>query len=79
MKRGSVTIGLKEFYYIHWTTPYKNGLKLYHKEFYYSEGYKIMTIDACSIETYIDETTAAFGILINTVSFSNLNNKGSKK
>lgn len=79
VKRGVFFVGLKEFYYIHLLTPYKNGLKLYHKEFYYSEGYKILTIDACSIETYTDETAPAFAIMLDTFKFTNLKNKVIKK
>ena len=79
IKRGSVFVGLKECYYIHLLTPFQDGLQLYHKEFYYSEGYRILSIDACSIETYLDETTPAFAIMIDTFKFSNLKNKGVTK
>jgi hypothetical protein len=75
IKRGTVLIGLKEFYYLHLLTPFKDGLKLYHKQFLYSEGYNMMSIDACSIETDIDETTPAFAIMIATFKFSSLKNK----
>jgi len=75
VKRGTIDVGLKEFYYIHLLTPYIDGYKLYHKMFLYSEGYKMLTIDACSIETYLDETSPAFGIMIPTFEFSNLKNK----
>ncbi len=79
VKRGIVYVGLKEFYYIHLLTPFQDGLKLYHKQFLYSEGYRMLSIDACSIETYLDETTPAFAIMIDTFKFSNLKNKGVKK
>jgi hypothetical protein len=79
IKRGTVFVGLKECYYIHLLTPFQDGLQLYHKEFYYSEGYRILSIDACSIETYLDETTPAFAIMIDTFKFSNLKNKGVTK
>lgn len=72
VKRGTVYVGEKEFYYIHILTPYFDGYKLYHKMFYYSEGNKVMAIDACSIESYKDETSPAFGIMISTFEFSNL-------
>ncbi|RAR71501.1 hypothetical protein [Flavobacterium aciduliphilum] len=75
IKRGTVFVGLKECYYIHLLTPFQDGLQLYHKEFYYSEGTRILTIDACSIETYLDETTPAFSIMLDTFQFSNLKNK----
>lgn len=75
IKRGSVFVGLKECYYIHLLTPFQEGLQLYHKNFYYSEGYRILSIDACSIETYLDETTPAFALMIDTFKFSNLKNK----
>jgi hypothetical protein len=75
IKRGSVFVGLKECYYIHLLTPFQDGLQLYHKNFYYSEGYRILSIDACSIETYLDETTPAFALMIDTFKFSNLKNK----
>ena len=79
IKRGSVVVGLKECYYIHLLTPFQDGLQLYHKNFYYSEGYRILSIDACSIETYLDETTPAFALMIDTFKFSNLKNKVGKK
>ena len=69
VKRGSVLIGSREFYYIHLLTPFENGLQLYHKEFIYNWGNKTISIDACSIETYIDETTPAFATMINTFKF----------
>lgn len=75
VKRGTVFIGLKEFYYIHLLTPFQDGYKLYHKQFLYSEGYKMMSIDACSIETYLDENSPVFAIMISTFEFSNLKNK----
>nr|WP_315215248.1 hypothetical protein [uncultured Flavobacterium sp.] len=76
IKRGTVFVGLKECYYIHLLTSFQDGLQLYHKQFMYSEGYRILSIDACSIETYLDETTPAFAIMIETFKFSNLKNKG---
>ncbi len=79
VKRGIVYVGLKEFYYIHLLTPFHDGYKLYHKQFIYSEGYRILSIDACSIETYLDETTPAFAIMIDTFKFTNLKNKVIKK
>lgn len=75
VKRGTVIIGLKEFYYFHLLTPFQNGIKLYHKQFLYSEGYRMMSIDASSIQTFVDETTPAFAIMISTFEFSNLRNK----
>lgn len=60
-------------------TPFQDGLQLYHKEFIYSEGCRMLSIDACSIETYLDETTPAFAIMIDTFKFTNLKNKVIKK
>lgn len=75
VKRGTVFIGLKEFYYIHLLTPFQDSIKLYHKQFLYSEGYNMMSIDASSIETYLDETTPVFSIMISTFDFSNLKSR----
>lgn len=75
VKRGSFLIDLKEFYYYHLLTPYQNGVQLYHKQFVYSYGNKVISIDACSIKTYLDETTPAFAIMLDTFKFSNLKNK----
>jgi hypothetical protein len=75
IKRGSVFVGLKECYYFHLLTPFQDGLQLYHKQFIYSEGYRILSIDACSIETYLDETTPAFAIMLDTFKLLNLKNK----
>lgn len=75
VKRGSVLVDLKECYYFHLLTPFKDGLQFYHKQFIYSEGYRILSIDASSIETYLDETTPAFALMIDTFKFSNLKYK----
>ena len=75
VKRGTVYIGLQEFYYIHLLTPFQDGFKLYHKLFYYSEGYKMISIDAAAIETYIPETSPAFAIMISSFEFLNPNNQ----
>jgi hypothetical protein len=79
VKRGTVFVGLKEFYYIHLLTPFQDGFQLYHKQFLYCEGSKMLSLDACSIETYLDETTLAFALMIDTFKFSNLSNKTIKK
>lgn len=79
VKRGSFLIGLKEFYYFHLLTPYAEDHKLYHKLFFYSEGFRMLTIDACAIDSYIDETSPAFVIMISTFELQNLKNKGVKK
>lgn len=79
VKRGTVFVGLKEFYYIHLLTPFQDGYQLYHKQFLYCEGSKMLSLDACSIETYLDETTTAFAIMIDTFKFSSLSNKSIKK
>jgi hypothetical protein len=75
VKRGNFIIDLKEFYYLHMLTPFESGLQLYHKQFAYSYGNRVLTIDACSIETYLDETTPAFAIMLDTFKFLNLKNK----
>lgn len=75
MKRGTFQIDFKEFYYLHLLTPFENGLQLYHKQFAYSYGNRVLTIDACSIETYMDETTPSFAIMLDTFKFLNLKNK----
>lgn len=75
VKRGTFIIDLKEFYYLHILTPFENGLQLYHKQFAYSYGNRVLTIDACSIETYLDETTPAFAIMLDTFKLLNLKNK----
>ena len=75
VKRGTFFIDLKEFYYLHMLTPFENGLQLYHKQFAYSFGNRVLTIDACSVETYLDKTTPAFAIMLDTFKFLNLKNK----
>jgi len=75
IKRGTFIIDLKEFYYLHMLTPFDHGLQLYHKQFAYSYGNRVLTIDACSIETYLDETTPAFAIMLDTFKLLNLKNK----
>jgi hypothetical protein len=75
IKRGRINIGFKPFYYTHFYVPFQNGLRLYHKMFFYIEGNKALCIDACSIETFISQTTPAFAIMADTFRISNLNLK----
>lgn len=75
VKRGTVFFSSKEFYYYHLLTPFTGNLKLYHKQFLYNEGYKILSIDACAIETNVDETSPAFSIMLSTFEFTNLKNR----
>lgn len=75
VKRGTFIIDLKEFYYLHMLTPFENGLQLYHKQFAYSYGNRVLTIDACSIDPFKDETTPAFAIMLDTFKILNLKNK----
>lgn len=75
VKRGRIYIGFKPFYYTHFYVPFQNGLRLYHKTFFYIEGNKALCIDACSIETYTNQTTPAFAIMADTFKISNLNIK----
>lgn len=79
VKRGVTNIGLQEFYYIHLLTPYSNGVKLYHKMFLYSEGYKMLTIDAASFESALDETTSYFAVMLSSFEFIFQNNKPSSR
>lgn len=74
-KRGTFYIDFREFYFLHLLTPYKNGLQLYHKQFTYYLRNSVITIDACSIESYLDETTPAFAIMLDTFKFGNLSKK----
>ena len=75
VKRGTTALNFKEVYYYHMLTPFQNGLHLYHKQFAYSYENRVLSIDACSIESYMDETTPAFAIMLDTFKFSNLKNK----
>jgi hypothetical protein len=75
VKRGRVFYDMKEFYYYHLLTPFKGDQKLYHKQFFYNEGYRMLSIDACSIDAYLDEVNPAFNIMLSTFEFPNLKNK----
>lgn len=75
IKRGVTYIDSKQFYYLHFYTPFKNGLRLYHKQYTYSEGNRIMNISAASIENYEKQTSGYFSIMLSTFKFSNLKNK----
>jgi hypothetical protein len=79
VKKGIVQIDFKDFCYLHLLTPFQKGLNLYHKQFLFNSGKRMLTIDACSIETYMFETTPAFAIMIDTFRFSDLKNKSAKK
>lgn len=75
VKRGSVFIDSKDCYYIHLYTPFTKGSRLLHKMIYYSEGYKMMCIDACSIDSYTQQTTPEFAVMVGSFKFLNLKNK----
>ena len=69
VKRGTILIGGREFYYIHITVPLTENSKVYHKLFYYSQGYRTYTIDACSISNQVNETAPYFSLMITTFKF----------
>ncbi len=75
VKRGIINIAQTEFYYLHLFTSYSNGVNLYHKLFFYSEGYKMLTIDAASFESDIDKTTSYFSVMLSTFEFLIPNNQ----
>ena len=69
IKRGTILIGGKEFYYIHFTTPFKDNLTLYHKMFSYNESYRTYSIDACAISNQVIETTPYFSVMLTSFKF----------
>lgn len=69
VKRGTIFIGGREFYYIHITAPLTENLKVYHKLFYYSQSYQTYTIDACSISNQVNETAQYFSLMITSFKF----------
>ena len=71
LKRGVVYLDGVEFYYIFHVHPIlKVGrLKLLNKQYAIYKN-KIISIDACAIETFIDETTPVFALMLNTFRFN---------
>lgn len=70
LKRGVIYLDGVEFYYIFMYTPFEDRLKLLHKQYAAIYKNKIISIDACAIETFTDETTPVFTLMLNTFKFN---------
>jgi hypothetical protein len=70
IKRGVIYLDGVEFYYIFMYTPFEGRLRLLHKQYAAIYKNKIITIDACAIETFTDETTPVFALMLNTFKFN---------
>jgi hypothetical protein len=73
IKRGVIYLDGVEFYYIFIYTPFEGRLKLLHKQYAAIYKNKIISIDACAIETFTDETTPVFALMLNTFKFNKKN------
>lgn len=70
LKRGVIYLDGVEFYYIFMYTPFEGRLKLLHKQYAAIYKNKIISIDACAIENFVDETTPVFALMLNTFKFN---------
>ena len=70
IKRGVIYLDGVEFYYIFMYTPFEGRLRLLHKQYAAIYKNKIITIAACAIETFTDETTPVFALMLNTFKFN---------
>lgn len=70
IKRGVVFFDGVEFYYIFMYSPFQGQVRLLHKQYAAIYKNKIISIDACSIETYVDQTTPFFALMLNTLKFN---------
>lgn len=70
LKRGVLFLDGVEFYYIFMYTPFQGQVKLLHKQYATIYKNKIISIDACAIESFVDETTPVFALILNTLKFN---------
>jgi len=70
LKRGVLFLDGVEFYYIFMNTPFQGRVKLLHKQYAAIYKNKIISIDACAIESFVDETTPVFALMLNTLKFN---------
>lgn len=66
VRQGITYINNKEFFYLFSFSPFEDGLKLYHKQYSIIYKNKVITIDACSISSYIQETTPIFALMLDS-------------
>lgn len=66
LRRGVTIISGKEFYFVHMSCPFKDGLRLVHKMYMYNWKGKSISIDCASISSMEDETSVYFDLMIRT-------------
>lgn len=69
IKRGIIYLDGAVFYYVFMYTPLEGKLRLLHKQYAAIHQNKIINIDACAIETFVDDTTPVFALMLNTFKF----------
>jgi hypothetical protein len=69
LKRGAFQIDNKEFYYWHLLGDFKEGLKMYHKDFIYFLNNWTIAIDAATINSMTIEKAPYFAIMLNSLKF----------
>ena len=70
LKRGTYFIDGKEFYYIHLSEPFKDGLRLIHKMFMYNYQSNAYSIDCSAISSMTIDTSPFFDLMLNTFKFN---------
>lgn len=69
LKRGTTFISGKEFYYIHRSDPFQDGLRLIHKMFMYNYKSKGYSIDCAAISSMTIDTSPFFDLMLSTFKF----------
>ena len=72
LRRGTTFIAGKEFYFVHMSCPFEDGLRLIHKMFMYNlRGYSF-SIDCAAISSMTEETSVYFDVMLSTFKFESL-------
>jgi hypothetical protein len=69
LKRGSTYIDTKEFYYIHFSDPFQDGLRLIHKMIMYNFKSKGYSIDCSAISSMTIDTSPTFDLMLSSFKF----------
>jgi hypothetical protein len=70
LKRGTYFIDGKEFYYIHLSDPFKDGLRVIHKMFMYNYKENAYSIDCSAISSMTVDTSPFFDLMLRSFKFN---------
>jgi len=69
LRRGTTIVDGKDFYFVHISYPWEDGLRLIHKMFMYNWKGHTFTLNCASISSMTVQTSVFFDLMLNTFRF----------